>query len=52
LLGRIPVVNWRWKPADLREAMTARSARRLSRAEWSRFLGAEPPLMPAALVVQ
>jgi WD40 repeat protein len=52
LLGRIPVVNWRWKPADLLEAMKARRARRLSRDEWSRFLGAEPPLVPAAFVVQ
>jgi WD40 repeat protein len=52
LLGRIPVVTWRWKPADLLEAMTARGARRMSRDEWSRFLGAEPPLVPAALVVR
>jgi WD40 repeat protein len=52
LLGRIPVVNWRWKPVDLLEAMTARAVRRMSRDEWSRFLGAEPPLVPAALVAQ
>jgi WD40 repeat protein len=52
LLGRIPVVTWRWKPADLLEAMTARGTRRMSRDEWSRFLGAEPPLVPTALVVQ
>ena len=52
MLGRIPVVNWRWTPADLLAAMTGRGARRMSRGEWSRFLGAEPPLAPEALVVQ
>jgi len=49
LLGRTPIVNWRWRPADLLEAMTARGARRMSRDEWSRYLGAEPPLVPPAL---
>lgn len=52
LLGRIPVVTWRWRSADLLEAMTARGARRMSPGEWSRYLGAEAPLVPAALVVQ
>lgn len=52
LLGRIPVVSWRWQSADLLEAMTTRATRRMSRVEWSRFLGAAQPLVPAALVSQ
>ena len=44
---RFALATYRWKTEDLLSAMAERQMRRLSRDEWTRFLGSRPPLLPA-----
>jgi hypothetical protein len=50
LPGGVPVATWRWKTTDLLEALAARHVRRMSRDEWTRFLGSAEALVPAAFL--